>query len=582
MKRRKQIKRLAEVALLALAALGLAWTPGGAMDAGPEEVTLIVIGAEGDDGFIRLEENGTTRTIEFDTDDIHLSSEGLVLCSEVWIGEDAISVGGIRYDLGELVVEEVRGRRGRIEVEIANRLRASDDTRLRSRRALFALGRDLNVDSEDFIYGDVICFGGDVYVDGEVRRNVVVLGGDIDIAPQARVHGDVVAIAGRIYLDRDGKVEGEVLSDRDITRGRAGGARYEFDWDNESVLSMDAYYNRVDGGSLTARLQIADPDSVLPTFFARAGRAFMPGRWDYELGARQRFFDSFPITIGGSFFRQSTSDDYWLAPRDETTVLSLLAAEDYADYYIEKGARGFLTIQPERHNEIGAAYRFTELAWQDHFPNLWHLFDAHKQFRPNFSTLPDTMLSAGMNDFGAKLGELIAWYELNWVDDEQYPEDGVIFRAEYRKAGEDLKGDLSYERYTAELQRFQPLERVGNLNVRVKYGSSEGDLPLFRKFYLGGARTIRGIDHKSLVGDQMVLANIEYAPRIPFTDFQPALFYDIGKTLDRDSDIIDDGEFSSAVGLRIRLGEDLRVDLAKSLDDSDADAKIWVTIGQPF
>ncbi len=578
MTRRKQITRLLGIALLALAALG----PAGARDAGMEEATLIVIGTEGDDGFIRLEENGTTRTIEFDADDIYLSGDRLVLCSEVMIERDAILVGQLRYDLGELLVDGVRGRRGRIEVSFANRHGLSDDNRLRSRRALFALGHDLDVDSEDFIYGDVICFGGDVYVDGEVRRNVVALGGDIDIAPDARVHGDVVAIAGRIRLDRESHVEGEVFSDRAISRGRRDGAEYDWDWDNEHVLSTDGYYNRVDGGTISARLQIADPDSVLPTFFARATRAFMPGRWDYELGARQRFFDAFPITIGGSFFRQSTSDDYWLAPRDETTVLSLLAAEDYGDYYLEKGARGFLTIQPERHNEFGAAYRFTELAWQDHYPNLWHLFDAHKQFRPNFSTLPDSMLSAGVDDFSAKLGELIAWYELNWVDDDEYPEYGVIFRAEYRKAGEDLKGDLCYERYTAELQRFQPIKGIGNINVRVKYGSSEGDLPLFRKFYLGGARTIRGIDHKSLMGDQMVLANVEYAPRIPFTDFQPAIFYDIGKTADRDADIIDDGKFSSTVGLRIRLGEDLRVDLAKSLDDSDADAKIWVTIGQPF
>jgi len=259
-----------------------------------------------------------------------------------------------------------------------------------------------------------------------------------------------------------------------------------------------------------------------------------------------------------------------------------LAAVDYPDYYLEEGARGFLTIRPERHSEFGAAYRFTELAWQEHYPNLWHLFDAHKQFRSNFSTVPEDVLSARMDDFDSKLGEFIAWYELSWLDDDELPNEGFYFRGEYRKAGEDFKGKHCYERYTAEVQHYQPITHVGNLNVRLKYGSSEGDLPLFRRFYLGGARTIRGIDHKSLMGEQMILANIEYAPKIPGSDIQPAVIFDIGKTADRDADIFDKGGFSSAVGLRLHLGEEVQVDVAKALEDSNADARIWVTIGNPF
>jgi len=134
----------------------------------------------------------------------------------------------------------------------------------------------------------------------------------------------------------------------------------------------------------------------------------------------------------------------------------------------------------------------------------------------------------------------------------------------------------------AEFQHYHPIANIGNLNIRLKYGSSEGSLPLFRRFYLGGSRTIRGIGHKSLMGEQMVLANVEYAPSLPLSDVRPAVTFDIGKTATRKADIFDDGTFSSSVGLRLRLGEDIRVDVAKSLEDSDSDAKAWVTIGNPF
>lgn len=610
--------------------------PAVALPAVWEDASVIVIEAGDEEGLLRIETPGGSREVRFDLRAIRGEhgefrvpiDPGDDRAGEVRIRGDRLEIEGERFVLGELDVDEVSEQRGRIVIRLANR-EASGGSALRARRTWVEVGGDLHVEEDDFVLGDVICLGGDILVDGEVRRNVIAVGGDVDVAPDARIHGSVAAIDGRASIDRDAHIRGEVYSTRE-TRRHGRSAEYDLDWDNEGLLDMEAYYNRVDGGWLGLRLTIADPDSLLPSFHALAGRAFLRGRWDYDLGVRQRFFEALPVTIGGRFFRKLATDDEWLAPREETSVLALLAAEDYGDYYLEEGGAGFVTLHPLRDHVLGASYRYTELSFLGHYPNLWHLFDAHKQFRPNFSSVPPESLTAGLDDFEATLGELRIWYQLDWRgdgsgfwgtdrlgdgrdvgrddrhddgrddgrddrrrdrgrhrhhdwrDDRYDAREWLHLLAVYQRAGDDLNGDLAYERYIAQLQRRQPLGQLGHLDLRVRYGGSGGDLPLFRKFYLGGSRTIRSLDEKSLMGEQMILGNVEYVPDMLTEDFRPYVFYDVGKTAGHDDDIFRDGDFRSSIGMGLRLGAEIRVMLAKSLDDSDADPNLWVTLGHPF
>ncbi len=573
----------------AVAIAALAFTPGAAaIPAGHEDARIaqiIQIEIDDQEGLLRVESTAGTSTVAFQVHDLRLVGGDLLIDGRA--GESvSFSRRHLRFDqeqfeLGELYIDSVAEEDGRVTARLANRL-DSDARPLRAHRARVEVGRDLHVAADDFVLGDAICIGGDIYIDGEVRRTVLSFFGNIDVSGDARIHGAVAALAGRACVDRDARVRDGIFSTSESPPRHRRPARYDLDWDSQGLLDMHGYYNRVDGAWLGLQLTIADPDSVLPAFRARLGRSFMRDRWDYALGVHQRFLESFPITVGGRFYRELTSDDFWLAPPEETSLLALVAAEDYGDYYLEEGGAGFLTVEPLRDHRLGAGYRFAELSWIDHYPNLWHLFDAHKRFRPNYSSVPADSMAAGIGDFDSKLGELTLWYQFARVDDEADPRDGLLVRAEYRRAGDDLKGDHSYERYSAQLQRYQPLAQLGSLALRVKYGGSSGNLPLFRKFYLGGSRTIRSLDEKSLMGEQMILGNIEYIPHMLLEDFRPYVFYDVGKTTGPEDDIFLDGVVRSSIGLGLRLGKEIRVTVAKSLEDSGADPKLWVTFGKSF
>jgi hemolysin activation/secretion protein len=84
------------------------------------------------------------------------------------------------------------------------------------------------------------------------------------------------------------------------------------------------------------------------------------------------------------------------------------------------------------------------------------------------------------------------------------------------------------------------------------------------------------------MGEQMILGNIEYIPHMLLEDFRPYVFYDVGKTTGPEDDIFLDGVVRSSIGLGLRLGKEIRVTVAKSLEDSGADPKLWVTFGKSF
>jgi len=71
-------------------------------------------------------------------------------------------------------------------------------------------GRDIYIDEDDFIDGDVVAIGGDIRVDGHVTGDVVSTAGDVTLGSTAYVEGDVVATFGDVTMEPGAQVEGEV------------------------------------------------------------------------------------------------------------------------------------------------------------------------------------------------------------------------------------------------------------------------------------------------------------------------------------------------------------------------------------
>ncbi len=569
---------IAAIIVLALLMTGKAK----AQEIASSETFQLTIELDDKQGKVVFEDGDLIKRTMFQVDEISTGRGVLAFAPDFQIRGDGILIDSMLYPIENLRVEEIYHEDKLISVVLKHRKQTAAAKRRRIKRNRVAVTGKLVVNHDDFVRGDVICFGGDIEVRGEVNRNVVAIFGDVFIVGDGIVRGNVAAIDGRVNIRGEASVYGEIAAHRGMKK--SSGARVRFadkGWgEHESDLIVS--YNRVDGLLFGGKGALFDPLSLLPKIHLSLGYAFTSKRLHYEVGVRQKVFEKYSLTAGGSFFRQTSTDDDWLSPSGENSILAILAAEDYRDYYEEEGGKTFLTFNPGYYNEFGVGYRFTKLRWMDSHPQLWSLFGWDKEFRPNFSSIPVDELSDARDRFDSKLGELSVWYTLDTRDNDEEPYVGWWAHAEYLTAGDRLKGDISYDRFTAEVRRYQPVTDRQNINVRAKYGIAGRDVPIFRQFYLGGMRTVRGLDHKSLTGEQMILGNLEYIIRFPNVSFETSLLFDVGKVVSRNDNIFSDGDFHSSAGIRLGFEDGFSVEVAKSLDVSDEPVKLWVLFQQSF
>jgi hypothetical protein len=132
---------------------------------------------------------------------------------------------------------------------------------------------------------------------------------------------------------------------------------------------------------------------------------------------------------------------------------------------------------------------------------------------------------------------------------------------------EGAGGDLDYGRGALDLTLSHPIGRAFrrdfSASVTGGAGTSVGDLPVQRFWYLGGTNTIRGQSPGAAVGSSYWLTRTElgYGP----AGFRRALFFDLGWAGDRDS-WSEMGRPASGVGAGLSFLDGLiRMDLARGL-----------------
>lgn len=178
-------------------------------------------------------------------------------------------------------------------------------------------------------------------------------------------------------------------------------------------------------------------------------------------------------------------------------------------------------------------------------------------------------------------------------------------------AGGPFGGNVHYLRNSAKATWFFPTfwKFVFSVNVNLGYIESYGDsrdVPIYEKYYVGGADTIRGYKYRTEIGPYeggkvMSVANFEY--KFPIvqenkkTILQGAFFYDIGgtwKTLNdinmkfgTDNNDNDEYYLKSGVGFGIRFATPvfpLRLDWGYGLNHKPGEdlQQFYFTIGNAF
>ncbi len=323
-------------------------------------------------------------------------------------------------------------------------------------------------------------------------------------------------------------------------------------------------YNRADGPAILAGLAVHDELQRRPLLEAVFGYAFSRERGlgsaegNLPLGRRHR------VLLGGSLYRRTATKDAWIVGEAENTIFALLARTDDRDHYEAEGFEAHVQWRPG--SDVGlSAGGVVETQRPLRTRTRVALTGHDDRFREN--------PAIDRGDDGLVWGE-------GRIGPEAIPARGgsrVVVR--YERSGDPIDRDFDYARIRIQGNWRQRVGRGQTARLRVIVGSTRsGSLPLQRVWDLGGIGTLRGTPFKRFHGDQLFLANAEWALRarknldaFAFLDWGAAWF---GRDRWNDARPTLDG----GVGLRVGEGP-LAVTLARNLQRSDAPFLVGVRLG---
>jgi hypothetical protein len=326
-------------------------------------------------------------------------------------------------------------------------------------------------------------------------------------------------------------------------------------------------YNRVDGPAATLGAAFQTGRTPAPALFAEGTYAYSRNRGLFEAGFAAPFGDRPFLTVGGSAYRRTATEDEWIASEGENSIFALTARTDYRDYYESYGGQGYVAWSPGSDFELRGEARLESqrsLATRTRVS----LTGNHPTFRPNAPIEEGDDQSFTLH---LRVGPA-----------EAPSKGGTRGEALYERSGAPLGGDFEYGRLRGAVRHRIQLSRTREFRARLIAGSTlTGSLPFQKIWYVGGIGTLRGHDFKSFAGDQFFLMNAEFYQRarknlfaFTFLDTGAAWF---GKdNLGRQHPALDAG-----LGVRIGPGP-AAVTVAKNLRDGGSKPLVGVRLGGSF
>ncbi|RMH66089.1 MAG: hypothetical protein D6677_01035 [Calditrichaeota bacterium] len=468
--------------------------------------------------------------------------------------------------------------------------------------------------------GNVLVADGTLHLSGRINGSVVVLFGTIHLQKGALVDGDVVVVNGRIVQDRYAEVKGKQIETRarNLVPGTGWARRYEQQVEDEATWDEDddddtwvwrrrfygdygtlplkqidesllVTYNRVQG--LFTGLNVppslgSDNDYVDVHGFL--GYGFADYKWRYEIGLNRWLFDrrDYRFEIGGSLFdRIDSPDENWMISRMENALSAFFLHRDYMDFYRRQGFELHMRQNYTIFLRGTLAFRNADYTSVRNRTD-WALFGENRHFLPNPPVDEGRMRSV--------YGEVY----FDTRDNHEQPAQGWYARLSMETSSRGaLASDFSFNQYRLDVRRYIPLSRSEQLDVRVAVGSATGQLPVQKQYRLGGLSTLRGYPNKSLRGNRMLLANVEYrfTPSRnflipPFSSVAYTFYFDAGNAWQTDATDVAGGfesltwrDIKTDVGIALSDNKGkYRFSIARRLDDGSRPLVFIFRLVKPF
>lgn len=530
---------------------------------------------------ITVPEEGGKRSYEISLESVRTGDSEVRLASGIRFVDAGLEIKGVTYAYADIVDMRLYDEEG-VTTVVFYRGDDSDPDAARLRRGVMIRAfNNVRIEEGAFARGFIFSVTGDIDVFGEVNKDIVSLFGNVYIAPDAVARGDVASITGKVQIARDASVYGIVYTGTQDQKGRS---RRFYRSVEESTLSGTAYYNRVDGITPLAKFEYNDRDSLLPSVMVEFGYAFESKRTRMGAGVEQVLWREMPMALGGIAYHHLATEDDWLLSREENNAYTVLFTEDFRDYYERTGGYLYFRVKPIEYVTVETGYRYDETRWFEAERDLWSLFGGDKKFPRNFHRVTGDFRERGIAELDSGTTAAMSWDVSYDTRDEQHPYDfsawNIGGRLEWSDGG--LSSDYDYRRYTLSVARYQEIHSRIMLISRFVFGGSDGYLPMYKRYYLGGLGTLRGYKHKELIGKRFWMANIEYRFRFPKSDFGLGVMYDIAQ-ISNDSPLDGDVEIKQSLGGALYIGDDFRISLARRLDGAaDKDLQVYARFEHTF
>lgn len=485
---------------------------------------------------------------------------------------------------------------------------------------------DVDIASGETIDGNVLVSDGNMELSGHISGSVVVLFGTLKLQKGARVDGDVAVVNGRIIQERYAVVKGNQIETRarNLLPGDAWARRYSrfpregYTSDDETTTEDDdespwswrprfhgAYstlplktihqtlmvsYNRVQGlfTGLSVPPSLGSENDYVD-IHGFAGYGFSDYKWRYAFGVDRWIFDrrDYRFEIGGALYNRIDSpDENWMISSLENSLSAFFLHRDYMDFYRRQGfelhvrqnytifLQGRLAYRSEFHNSV-----------RNHTD--WALFGGDNR---RFSVNPAV-------DEG-RLRSLYGEVYFDTRNNHERPQYGWYARLSMETSTQQgLGSDFSFNRYMLDVRHYTPLSRSEQLNVRFAAGSGTGRFPVQKQYRLGGLSTLRGYNNKSIRGNRMLLANVEYrfTPArdfliTPFNRVAYIIYFDAGHAWFANGEKPSDGfdtvrlrDFKTDIGIALTdIKGKYRFSIAKRLDDGRRPLTFIFRLVKPF
>ncbi len=521
-----------------------------------------------------------TLTIFFEKSDVRSAEDGISIKGQPFLTDRGFVLPSETIPVSAIERIETKDDKNGFQVYFKRKAESESARTFRFKKNRITTRDNVNIEAGEFIRGLVIAFWGDIEIYGEVNEDVVAIFGDITIGDQAVVRGDVSALNGSISASKHATIYGEIRASHSNNKYTYKSLSRWYRRDKYFTEYGHFYYNRVDGVAPYLGFKFIDEDSLLPEITVYGGYGFSSEDWRYNISVDQSFLLSKPLTLGGSIYRRLASDDDHLISEAQNTVFALIATEDYKDYYEAEGGYLFVRFRPFADISLESGLLFEKYRMVEGHPELWSLFGGSKRFPVNFSSLPEDQRVSGLQEIDSKkITAVIGRIKFNAPDiKNDWRRSSWKIWAEYEWLPSKWNDDFDFSRLRLKIGRMQRIDRFNRVYSSLMFGTSDGYLPIHRKFYMGGYGTLLGYRHKEFFGDKFWVIDAEYGINLPHTDATAWLFYNVGQMAQRYISF-GDTEVKHSLGIGISFDDSIRFNVARRLDSSEASFEINVNFG---